>query len=342
MPPKLPRIEPAHTVTGTEIDRRLEGGWYRVGQHWLTCRLLVNERGVWSTVWTRVPLDGYRFKKSHRKLLARVDRAYTIREAPAVPDAAHEALYSRYRDSVSGSRSPTLEAFLGGEGDVDAFAARELGLWDGDRLVAFSWFDVGDRAIQSLIGVYDPERASESLGFTTLLLEMRQAMRLGLTFHYAGYVLPGDPKMDFKLRPGSVEFLDLGTRIWRPWAECDLSQQPAERLKSRLHEASVALAEHGIRATLRHNAAHGIRARGARLLDAALYIELPPSGADRRSQLLTWCLDDAHYTVLRAWPAEVRTADETATPQPVWLILEELDAHPRTGEAVAGLLADRG
>ena len=75
------------------------------------------------------------------------------------------------------------------------FDTREVRVWNGDRLVAFSWFDLGRESVQSLIGVYEPSMARQSLGFYTMLLEVQHALEQGLRFHYPGYVLPGDPAM---------------------------------------------------------------------------------------------------------------------------------------------------
>ena len=98
------RLERAQEVRLQDIDDRLAKGWYRVGQYWMNCRMLVNETGLRSTVWTRSRLAGYRFKRSHRKLLGRVARRFEVREGPAQLDATHEALSQRYLPRAKGSR----------------------------------------------------------------------------------------------------------------------------------------------------------------------------------------------------------------------------------------------
>ena len=124
------------------------------------------------------------------------------------------------------------------ESEHDAFETWEVAVWDGERLVAFGWFDLGAESIQSLIGAYDPRYGRHSLGYNTLLLEVRWAQRHGRRYHYAGYVVPGDPAIDYKLRVGDVEYLDP-ERGWRPLPEWRPDNQPVNRLASAMNRARV-------------------------------------------------------------------------------------------------------
>lgn len=216
--PAYTEVEHPRSLTPEGLDRYLARGWYRDGQSVFTCRLVLGRTGLCSAVWTRVPLTGWVGGRSTRKLLRRVRERYSVSVGPAVVDEEHERLYARYLTVVTGSRSASLEDFLYREALTDVFDTREVQIRDrvDGTLVAFSYFDAGAEALQSLIGVYEPGRARDSLGYATLALEAEWGRDVGFRWLYAGYVLPGDPSMDYKLRLGPPEHWD--GHAWRPWS----------------------------------------------------------------------------------------------------------------------------
>lgn len=327
-------------VTAAELDRYLERGWYRVGQVLMTCRFVLNDTGLRSAVWTRVPLHGYAFKRSHRKLLAAIDRSFRLVEGPAVPDATREEVYRRYLTIAKGERSENLGEFLG-HGWEGRYATRELAMWQGDRLIGFSWYDLGAASLQSLIAVYDPDFRRMSLGFTTLLLEIREALRLGLQYHYSGYVLPGDPTMDYKLRTRPIEYLDPRTGAWRPWEEIDLGALPAEQVKERLAEAELALAEAGIPVQAVEYAPYGLRSeRLPQLFGEPLALDLDLARDPRGMRAITWDLDRGAYRVqkcARAWAQRVGADGHELDPVHVWVITHDLAVAESAADLVRRL-----
>jgi leucyl-tRNA---protein transferase len=240
-------LETPTNITPTELDDRLARGWYRVGRQLLTCQFWTSDGSVQSTIWTRVPLTGGPpLKRSHRKLVRKVQRRFDVRFDANITDPANEALYQRYVTVARGKRSPSLHAFLGGDEGMTLFDTRRMSVWDGDRLIAFSLFDVGDRSTQSLKGAYDPDYSRHSLGFLSMLLEIQWAQEAGLDHFYAGYVIIGSSSMDYKLRPDGVEFLDGNTGKWRPYVEFHEQNGPAEQLYKRLESVRAALHQQGM------------------------------------------------------------------------------------------------
>ena len=213
-------------LSAQELDERLAQGWYRVGSRLIRCDFTSARGQTHGVVWTRVPLEGYTFGKSARRVRRRVEAACDVQITDVTLDEEHEALYHRYLTVAPGERSSTLYEFLHGPGgELGLFDTREVAVRDAQgRLVAFSWFDVGQAASQSLIGVFEPAWGAMSLGFYTMLREVQASVDWGLEYFYAGYVLVGDPAMDYKLRTGHVECLDRTCGRWSPLTPTSLAQ----------------------------------------------------------------------------------------------------------------------
>ena len=238
------RVEP-EMLPPEELDAYLEAGWYRIGQNISFCEFVAMDQGTFGVVWTRVPLETYRLRKSLRRIRNKVERDFTVRIHRQVHDMQHELLYQRYLDTTEGSRAPTLSNLAGGFGVNNIFDTWEISIWRGDELVAFSWFDIGAESVESISGVYDPSVASYSMGFYTMIAEIEFARKRGLKYYYAGYVLCGDPCMDYKLRTGHIEVLDRIEGCWRPIEDdehADLARlDPLERTRLALEDVRYAL-----------------------------------------------------------------------------------------------------
>lgn len=331
-----------------ELDDYLEQGWFRIGQTLMTCRIVLFDGVLRTALWTRLPLRGHRFRKSSRKLLNRTRRNFHIDVLEdVVLDRRREALYQRYRQVARGERSPTLEDFLYGDGEERAlFDTREIDVWDGDRLVAFSWFDVGGSASQSLMGVYDPDYAQHSLGYTTMLLEVDYSIDLGMDYFYPGYVLPGEPAMDYKLRVGPVEFHDPDVLEWRPWSEVDAHELSEVRLRRALEAAAQALRSAGIRVSLQMYPMFEAPAWHDQLqgcLDAPLVLVCEPRSMARRQILVVYDLVEERFEVLRCARASavaVTHDGDVGRPIELWLTEDTL-AQCAFPDEVAAVVARR-
>jgi arginine-tRNA-protein transferase len=332
-------ISKAHrpeALSRAELDAYLARGWFRIGGVLITTEFLTWEGEVCSVVWTRLPLRDYAFKRSLQKLMARNTRLFSTTVGPAVIDERREALYARYCAAVGGQRSPTLERFLGDPERRQLFDTREIAVFSGDTLVAFSWFDLGETSVQSLLGVYDPDHAEHSLGFYTILLEIAYALELGLAYHYTGYVLADRSGMDYKRRVGNLEYLDPITRSWSlafPYAP---SESPALVLQRRLQEAATALANAGAQVGLFVNAALQIPAlldRQPRLADDPLLL-MSPASSNERGLLVRWVQARDTYELIGGEPLALQLdgAEEGTEPLRFFLRQEPLCEARSTAE----------
>jgi len=323
-----------------QLDDLLERGWFRIGRTLMTCRLVLFDGTLRSALWTRLPLAGHRFSRSNRKLLSKARRKYDVRFGPVTLEPQREALYQRYRMSARGERSPTLADFLYGDAvPVSLFDTRQIDIYEGDHLVAFSWFDVGHEGAQSLMGVYEPSRRRESLGYTTMLLEIEAAKASGVRWYYPGYVLPGEPAMDYKLRIGAVEFLDPDAQSWRPWERLDRHELSEQQLRRRLQEIAGVLEASGVRTRLEvypmfEAPAWHEQLRGC--LDAPIMLVCHPEALARRQLVVTYDLDGAIYEIRfcsRVSAVAVTAEGDVGRPLELWMA-EDRVASASTVEVV--------
>ena len=232
-----------------ELDSYLAKGWYRMGQTIFTTHFLCFDEHFYSAVWIRLPLRGYQFRKSLRKLMLRNQRAFRTEVRKASLGPAKEKLYQRYRADFTGALAPSLkDSLLDGE-DYNIFDTYEVSIYDGNRLIAFSFFDLGRKSAASITGVYDPHYRKYSLGIYTMLMEIAFAQQKDLDYFYPGYIVPGYPRFDYKLRigePQEVQYFDLQADNWRPYDQINDEKIPLRRMEERLRMLHQSLMAHQI------------------------------------------------------------------------------------------------
>ncbi|HMV67514.1 MAG TPA: hypothetical protein PKA64_11740 [Myxococcota bacterium] len=322
--PTSTHVERPERVEPADLDRWLGQGYFRMRQSMFSTRFVLFEGVLRTAVWTRLPLDGFVFRGGLLRRLRANQRRFRVTIRPFVPDAAHEAVYAAYRAVARGERSETVIDMLRNEGDEDVFHTRVLDVWDGDRLAAFSLFDEGWESVQSIAGVYDPEYASRSLGIFTLCQEILHAQATGKRYHYAGYVLPGVPAMDYKHAVGELEGWDADERRWMPFAERMGAGLEADHMVRALVTAQDALRQAGVDALLHSYPEFEGPAWSPELaacLDQPMYLALPSRDSGVRT-LITWDVANRCYELCKVLSA-VGTFVPKGRPQrsvQLWLV----------------------
>lgn len=229
-----------------ELDAYLAQGWYRMGQSIFTTHFLCFGEQFYSAIWVRLALDDYTFSKSLRKIFRRNKEQFRTEFSKSRITADKERLYQRYKIEFPGVLAPTLkESLLDGE-DSSIYDTYEVNVYDGDKLIAVSFFDAGRDSAASILGIYDPDYGKHSLGIYTLLAEIAFCMQNNLLFFYPGYVVPGYSRFDYKLRIGDVEYYDLASRTWLPHVNLKKGDIPMEKMEHKLTELQTTLKRQGI------------------------------------------------------------------------------------------------
>ena len=235
-------------------DHFLQEGFFRAGHTVRRTRYLFTGGRLWSTVWSRVDLRAFSFRKSHRKLLRRTLRDYACEVAAYRPRRDQDEVYDVYQRHHPLDIGGSVREVLGSDHpQSSAFRTYALRVSDAaGKLVAFSCFDVGSDTLASLFAAYRPEVARRSLGFFTMLAEIEHGARVGLTHYHPGYCVPGSAAFAYKLRLPDLEGRTFLSEEWRPMSECLTSRLPHELVWERVAALADELTRLGIDHEVRH------------------------------------------------------------------------------------------
>jgi len=232
-------------LTPERLDSLLARGWFRMRESVFTTHYYLREGKLLSTVWLRSVVKGYRFSKSQRKMIRRLDEEYDVQISTLNLTEEHEALYQEYLQVAQGERSDTIEGILG---DVDGliFHSMQIEIRDNGKLIGFSVFDCGANSIESIVGIYHPEYGDKSIGIYTMFLEVRYAIEQGFSFYYIGYFTPFFPAFDYKLRLGNLQFFNPDTEEWSPMEHISIDELWSQLHLNKLKEVQAFLGEKGL------------------------------------------------------------------------------------------------
>lgn len=266
------------------LDNYLEEGWFRSSHMMLRSNVLCVEGELLETINIRYDLRGYEYPKRMRKLMRRNRRRFRHEIRPARVTARRRQLYKMHIKRFKGMVVPTLDAFMAGSfHEHSPFNTMEVTVYDGRRIVAVSYFDVGMHSMASILGFFDPDYSRYSLGIYTMLLEIEWAQQRQMHYYYPGYILDAHPLFDYKLRLGQAEVYDW-ERHWVPF-------QPAMR------EQTLAAAIRSKHALLREQFVHyGVEHATFTYPLAYLgYLQMPLSGEAVLFQALNFVRDFAFF-----------------------------------------------
>lgn len=229
-------------LSAARLDRYLAGGWFRNCRMLFRTKLLCLENDFYSVVNIRLRLNDYKPSKRLRKIRRKNDERFTTVIRPAHLDAIKEELYQSHKERFKGFLYASLEDFFHGEfyWEYEIFNTYEVAVYDGDKLVALSFFDKGQKSIASLLGLFHQDYAAYSLGLYTMLKEVDFAIENEMKYYYPGYILKGADAFDYKLRLGKMQFYDWKGQ-WRQMKKLEEQTLMADVLRQHLEEVELLL-----------------------------------------------------------------------------------------------------
>ena len=217
-----------------QLDDFLARGWFRSSQMLYRSDLLCMENDIYSPVNIRLNLTQYQFSKSLRKILNRVRRRFRTVIQPLSLTPTKEELYKNQLNRFRGFLFNSLDKFLHADLEENYFDTLEINVFDGDKLIACSFFDRGRNSLASILGLYDISYARYSLGIYTMLEEIEYAQRNNRLYYYPGYILDRPSEFDYKLRLGEYEYHNW-QKNWVKASSFNHQQTPVSILNQKIN-----------------------------------------------------------------------------------------------------------
>jgi len=198
------------------MDQVWAAGWRHFGRYFFRYSTQPAPEGGLQTITPlRIALASCTFSKSQRRVLNK-NAGLRSEIAPAAIDSDLRALFQRHKQRFTHNIPDTLETFLGPDPSHGPCECRMIRVFDGPRLIAASFFDVGQQAASSIYALFEPEYARRSLGIYTMLLEIQHCQTSGLRWLYPGYATREPSVYDYKKQFRGMEYLEWGGGTWVP------------------------------------------------------------------------------------------------------------------------------
>ena len=197
----------AREVSPRQLDAFLENGWRHFGAHFFRYNLGFYENEIRRVLPFRVRLSDFTFSKSQRRIFKKnQDLQIVVRPIEITEDK--KILFNRHKQRFSSGAPRSIYDFLERDAANTPCKAMEICVLNKEKLLAASFFDVGETAVSGIYAMFAPEENSRSLGIFTMLLEIDFAVEHGKKFYYQGYAYEGNSFYDYKKRFSALEKFD--------------------------------------------------------------------------------------------------------------------------------------
>jgi arginine-tRNA-protein transferase len=216
LPPIIMESFRARSVEPDWMDELWSRGWRHFGDEFFRYSI-VEQSAHWETVLPlRIDLARFTLSKSQRRNLRKNQDLTVSVQSAALSDEA-EAMFHRHKTRFRENVPDTLESFLGREPGEVPCVCFELRCHLHGELIALSYFDLGQRGISSVYGMFEPAFSARGLGIFTLLQEIEWARLAGKRYVYPGYATIGPSHYDYKKQFHGLEAFDWAGETWRDW-----------------------------------------------------------------------------------------------------------------------------
>ena len=211
--------DPLHPFTKAALDSYTSKGWLRGSTQLYRSEIICIEDTISEIINVRIDLEKYQHKKKYSKLLKQNEQKFQIVIQPLAIDDEKEALYEQHKPKFKNFIYNNLVHFFGSnKAESLVFDTHEIAVYENEKLIAISFFDLGEVSLVSLLAVYDLNYAKNSLGIYTMLLEIVYAQSLNLKYYHPGYIISGSNSFDYKLKIAEYEFYNWNGE-WQTWGE---------------------------------------------------------------------------------------------------------------------------
>ncbi|MBI1765561.1 MAG: arginine-tRNA-protein transferase [Acidobacteria bacterium] len=197
----------AHSTQPAEMDLLWANGWRHFGAYFFRYSLAEHGGRICSVIPLRVDLERFAPSRSQKRALAR-NRDLTVIIRDSFIDEEKEALFNRHRVRFTDNVPDSLYTFLSRQPARMPCQNQEICVYDGARLLAASFLDLGETATSAVYAVFEPEEHKRSLGIFTMLRAIEYSRELGCRYYYPGYAYREPSVYDYKKNFAALEYLD--------------------------------------------------------------------------------------------------------------------------------------
>ena len=203
----------AQAVTPKQMDTLWEEGWRHFGAFFFRYATLAKSDGYYNVLPLRLKLEQFSHSTSQKRVLKKnQDLRLEIRDARI--DEAKVALFDRHKTRFTDNVPDSIYDFFTPYPALIPGPAKEICLWQNERLLAASFLDIGAQATSSVYSIYEPTETKRSLGIYLILLSIAYSRELGMTHYYPGYAYREPSYYDYKKRFSGLEQFD-----WHEWQQ---------------------------------------------------------------------------------------------------------------------------
>jgi arginine-tRNA-protein transferase len=190
-------------------------GWRHFGEYFFRYSVALQWGEPKTVVPLRVDLTKFALSRSQKRIVAKNrDARVAIRDT--FIDREKEDLFYRHRHRFKENVPDSIYDFLSDEPGVAPCRNREICVYDGERLIAASFLDIGRAATSAVYAMFDPEESKRSLGIFTMLEAIRYSRELNCRYYYPGYAYREPSSYDYKKNFHGLEYFDW-EGAWRPF-----------------------------------------------------------------------------------------------------------------------------
>ncbi len=194
-------------ISPHQLDFLLANGWRHFGTQFFRYNLGFYQNKIRRVIPLRIRLSGFSVSRSQRRIL-RKNRDLQIIIRPIEINEEKEILFERHKQRFKHGVPDSIFDFLSFSPKDVPCESREVCVYDKEKLLAISFFDVGASAASGIYAMFAPEENRRSLGILTMLIEIEFALKNNKTFYYQGYAYEGASFYDYKKRFGALEKFD--------------------------------------------------------------------------------------------------------------------------------------
>jgi arginine-tRNA-protein transferase len=190
------------------MDLLWEAGFRHFGSHFFRYSIGLLGGDYAEVLPLRIILAEFKASKSQRKTFRKnQDLTTIIREC--FIDVEKENLFFIHAERFTENRPESIYTFLSLEDPANTpCELKEICIYDGERLAAVSFLDIGENSSSSVYAMFHPDYSKRQLGIYTMLLEIEYSIQNNLQYLYPGYAYREASFYDYKKKFHPLEYFD--------------------------------------------------------------------------------------------------------------------------------------